>query len=104
MALARSLVLGSGSREKAVVSAALSGARRRLCRRCWAARGDGVGVVLGDEEDGDGASRQREGDKGSRGDFSLWWCLIRPKRIYFLEHFCYCFSSNLCVLNTTNTD
>jgi hypothetical protein len=30
--------------------------------------------------------------------------LIRPKRIYFLEHFCYCFSSNLCVLNTTNTD
>jgi hypothetical protein len=30
--------------------------------------------------------------------------LIRPKRIYFPEHFCYCFSSNLCVLNTTNTD
>jgi hypothetical protein len=30
--------------------------------------------------------------------------LIRPKRIYFLEHFRYCFSSNLCVLNTTNTD
>jgi hypothetical protein len=28
--------------------------------------------------------------------------LIRPKRIYFPEHFCYCFSSNLCVLNTTN--
>jgi hypothetical protein len=30
--------------------------------------------------------------------------LIRPKCIYFPEHFCYCFSSNLCVLNTTNTD
>jgi hypothetical protein len=30
--------------------------------------------------------------------------LIRPKRIYFPEHFCYCFSSNLCVLNITNTD
>jgi hypothetical protein len=30
--------------------------------------------------------------------------LIRPKRIYFPEHFCYCFSSNLSVLNTTNTD
>jgi hypothetical protein len=25
--------------------------------------------------------------------------MIRPKRIYFPEHFCYCFSSNLCVLN-----
>jgi hypothetical protein len=36
---------------------------------------------------------------------SLCPCLrvIRPKRIYFPEHFCYCFSSNLCVLNTTNT-
>jgi hypothetical protein len=30
--------------------------------------------------------------------------LIRPKRIYFSEHFCYCFSSNLCVLNITNMD
>jgi hypothetical protein len=30
--------------------------------------------------------------------------VIRPKCIYFPEHFCYCFSSNLCVLNTTNTD
>jgi hypothetical protein len=30
--------------------------------------------------------------------------VIRPKRIYFPEHFCYCFSSNLCVLNTTNMD
>jgi hypothetical protein len=30
--------------------------------------------------------------------------VIRPKRIYFPEHFCYCFSSNLCVLNATNTD
>jgi hypothetical protein len=30
--------------------------------------------------------------------------LIHPKRIYFPEHFCYCFSSNLCVLNTTNTN
>jgi hypothetical protein len=30
--------------------------------------------------------------------------LIRLKRIYFPEHFCYGFSSNLCVLNTTNTD
>jgi hypothetical protein len=28
--------------------------------------------------------------------------LIRPKCIYFPKHFCYCFSSNLCVLNTTN--
>jgi hypothetical protein len=33
---------------------------------------------------------------------SRW--LIRPKRISFPEHFCYCFFSNLCVLNTTNTD
>jgi hypothetical protein len=31
-------------------------------------------------------------------------CLIRPKRIYFPEHVCYCFFSNLYVLNTTNTD
>jgi hypothetical protein len=30
--------------------------------------------------------------------------VIRPKRIYFPDHFCYCFSFNLCVLNTTNTD
>jgi hypothetical protein len=30
--------------------------------------------------------------------------LIRPKRIHFPKHFCYCFFSNLCVLNTTNTD
>jgi hypothetical protein len=30
--------------------------------------------------------------------------VIRPKRIYFSEHFCYCFSSNFCVLNTTNMD
>jgi hypothetical protein len=30
--------------------------------------------------------------------------LIRPKHIYFPEHFCYYFSSNLCVLNTNNTD
>jgi hypothetical protein len=30
--------------------------------------------------------------------------VICPKRIYFPKHFCYCFSSNLCVLNTTNTD
>jgi hypothetical protein len=30
--------------------------------------------------------------------------VIRPKRIYFPKHFCYCFSPNLCVLNTTNTD
>jgi hypothetical protein len=32
------------------------------------------------------------------------WYLIRPKRISFPEHFCYCFFSNLCVLNATNTD
>jgi hypothetical protein len=30
--------------------------------------------------------------------------MIRPKCIYFSEHFCYCFSSNLCVFNTTNTN
>jgi hypothetical protein len=30
--------------------------------------------------------------------------VIRPKRISFPEHFCYCFSSNLCVLNATNAD
>jgi hypothetical protein len=30
--------------------------------------------------------------------------LIGPKCIYFLEHFCYYFSSNFCVLNITNTD
>jgi hypothetical protein len=32
------------------------------------------------------------------------WLVIRPKYIYFPEHFCYRFSSNLCVLNTTNTN
>jgi hypothetical protein len=41
--------------------------------------------------------RDNQGEKSGR-------CVIRPKRIYFPEHFCYCFSSNLCVLNTTNTD
>jgi hypothetical protein len=30
--------------------------------------------------------------------------LIHPKRIYFPDPFFCCFSSNLCVLNTTNTD
>jgi hypothetical protein len=30
--------------------------------------------------------------------------LMRPKRIYFPEHFRYCFASNLCILDTTNTD
>jgi hypothetical protein len=30
--------------------------------------------------------------------------LICPKCIYFPKHFCCCFSSNLCVLNRTNTD
>jgi hypothetical protein len=35
---------------------------------------------------------------------SMGMSLIRPKRIYFPEHFCYGFSSNLCVFNTTNTD
>jgi hypothetical protein len=30
--------------------------------------------------------------------------VIRPKRIYFPEDFCYCFFSNLCVLNTSNKD
>jgi hypothetical protein len=30
--------------------------------------------------------------------------MIRPKCISFPEHFCYCFFSNLCVLNATNTD
>jgi hypothetical protein len=35
---------------------------------------------------------------------SLGSHLISPKRIYFSEHFCYCFSSNLCVLNATNKD
>ena len=30
--------------------------------------------------------------------------LIRPKRIYFPKHFCYCFASNFCILDTTNTD
>jgi hypothetical protein len=30
--------------------------------------------------------------------------LIGPKLIYFPKHFCCCFSSNLCVLNTTNMD
>jgi hypothetical protein len=33
-----------------------------------------------------------------------WRQVIRPKRIYFPEHFCCCSSSNLCVLNTTNMD
>src|SRR4051794_13409339 len=31
-------------------------------------------------------------------------CLIRPTCIYLFEPFCYYLSSNLCVLNTTNTD
>jgi hypothetical protein len=30
--------------------------------------------------------------------------VIRPKHIYFLEHFCCCLPSILCVLNATNTD
>jgi hypothetical protein len=30
--------------------------------------------------------------------------VIRQKRIYIPEHFCFCFSSNLCILNTTNRD
>jgi hypothetical protein len=30
--------------------------------------------------------------------------LIRPKRIYFPEHFCYCFSSNLYILNAIDAD
>jgi hypothetical protein len=34
----------------------------------------------------------------------VWRLLIRPKHIYFPEPFCCYFSSNLCVLNTTNTD
>jgi hypothetical protein len=36
--------------------------------------------------------------------FMLSGYLIHPKDIYFPEHFCCCFSSNLCVWNTTNTD
>jgi hypothetical protein len=35
---------------------------------------------------------------------SLIRMLIRPKCIYFPKHFCYCLSSNLCVLNATNAD
>jgi hypothetical protein len=42
-------------------------------------------------------------DAGAIRDF-LARRVIRPKLIYFPEHFCCCFSSNLCVLNTTNTD
>jgi hypothetical protein len=30
--------------------------------------------------------------------------LIRLKRIYFPEQFCYWFTSNLCILDTTNMD
>jgi hypothetical protein len=44
---------------------------------------------------------------GAQTLFQKTYCkplLIRPKRIYFPEHFFYCFSSNLCVLNTTNTN
>jgi hypothetical protein len=42
-------------------------------------------------------------------DTNTFWvdarrCMICPKCIYFSKHFCYCFSSNLCVLNTTNMD
>jgi hypothetical protein len=46
------------------------------------------------------------GDNGSFLDVGShrFYIVIRPKRIYFPEHFCYCFSSNLYVLNTTNTD
>jgi hypothetical protein len=39
----------------------------------------------------------------SREDM-LEGAVIRPKRIYFPEHFCYCFASNLCILDATNTD
>jgi hypothetical protein len=49
----------------------------------------------------------RPSDRYSPSQYGLSVALepmIRPKRIYFPEHFCYCFSSNLCVLNTTNTD
>jgi hypothetical protein len=31
-----------------------------------------------------------------------WW-VLRPKRIYILKYFCCCLSSNLYILNTTNT-
>jgi hypothetical protein len=51
-------------------------------------RGSGSSQFLGGDS---------QGEERARG-------VIRLKRIYFPEHFCYCFSSNLCVLNTTNTD
>jgi hypothetical protein len=45
--------------------------------------------------------REPAAEKLDQGDDGF---LIRPKHIYFPEHFCCCFSSNLCGLNTTNTD
>jgi hypothetical protein len=36
--------------------------------------------------------------------YDMLGLLILPKCIYFPEHFCCCFSSNLCVLDTTNTE
>jgi hypothetical protein len=42
--------------------------------------------------------------KHADGTIDRYKALIRPKRISFPEHFCYCFFSNLCVLNATNTD
>jgi hypothetical protein len=42
------------------------------------------------------------GDEGDDGDAHP--SMIRPKCIYFPEHFCCYFSSNLCVLNTSNMD
>jgi hypothetical protein len=65
-------------------------------------------IDLNDEctEEGEVFEYQEEGDQGqaTQGKPSICCILIRPKRIYFPEHFCYCFSFNLCVLNTTNTD
>jgi hypothetical protein len=48
-------------------------------------------------------ARRRDGE-GLGGHHTTRGRVIHPKRIYFPEHFCYWFSSNLCVLNTTNTD
>jgi hypothetical protein len=52
----------------------------------------------------EGERRRGRGGQEERDEAAARGRVIRPKRIHFPEHFCCCFSSNLCVLNATNTD
>jgi hypothetical protein len=50
------------------------------------------------------AAMQAESNKQPAASNEQRAAVIRPKRIYIPEPFCCYFSSNLCVLNTTNTN